>query len=213
MTKYILDPKSPCRMMILSFSNWSYQTTCASFSFTEREYLVKNGKRYITSCNWKKGKNTFNFFFHACTATWHKLYCQGGKKVWTSFSNNIIHDTCISKTVFSTECLIVVQKCYFEEYNTLYHITEYINVIIYDSEAKSYRKDSNIIWSSVTDWLPQSGSSTCRQSPVGCCGRSEITRIKRQMLFFGLSLILPLLILTFGKEINFDLLSCYPQQM
>lgn len=199
--------------MILSFSNWSYQTTCASFSFTEREYLVKNGKRYITSCNWKKGKNTFNFFFHACTATWHKLYCQGGKKVWTSFSNNIIHDICISKTVFSTESLIVVQKCYFEEYNTLYHITEYINVIIYDSEAKSYRKDSNIIWSSVTDWLPQSGSSTCRQSPVSCCGRSEITRIKRQMLFFGLSLILPLLILTFGKEINFDLLSCYPQQM
>lgn len=199
--------------MILSFSNWSYQTTCASFSFTEREYLVKNGKRYITSCNWKKGKNTFNFFFHACTATWHKLYCQGGKKVWTSFSNNIIHDICISKTVFSTECLIVVQKCYFEEYNTLYHITEYINVIIYDSEAKSYRKDSNIIWSSVTDWLPQSGSSTCRQSPVGCCGRSEIARIKRQMLFFGLSLILPLLILTFGKQIYFDLLSCYPQQM
>lgn len=136
-----------------------------------------------------------------------------GKKVWTSFSNNIIHDICISKTVFSTESLIVVQKCYFEEYNTLYHITEYINVIIYDSEAKSYRKDSNIIWSSVTDWLPQSGSSTCRQSPVSCCGRSEITRIKRQMLFFGLSLILPLLILTFGKEINFDLLSCYPQQM
>lgn len=213
MTKYILDPKSPCRMMILSFSNWSYQTTCASFSFTEREYLVKNGKRYITSCNWKKGKNTFNFFFHACTATWHKLYCQGGKKVWTSFSNNIIHNICISKTVFSTESLIVVQKCYFEEYNTLYHITEYINVIIYDSEAKSYRKDSNIIWSSVTDWLPQSGSSTCRQSPVGCCGRSEITRIKRQMLFFGLSLILPLLILTFGKQIHFDLLSCYPQQM
>lgn len=213
MTKYILDPKSPCRMMILSFSNWSYQTTCASFSFTEREYLVKNGKRYITSCNWKKGKNTFNFFFHACTATWHKLYCQGGKKVWTSFSNNIIHDICISKTVFSTESLIVVQKCYFEEYNTLCHITEYINVIIYDSEAKSYRKDSNIIWSSVTDWLPQSGSSTCRQSPVSCCGRPEITRIKRQMLFFGLSLILPLLILTFGKEINFDLLSCYPQQM
>lgn len=142
-----------------------------------------------------------------------RVLMQREKKVWTSFSNNIIHDICISKTVFSTESLIVVQKCYFEEYNTLYHITEYINVIIYDSEAKSYRKDSNIIWSSVTDWLPQSGSSTCRQSPVSCCGRSEITRIKRQMLFFGLSLILPLLILTFGKEINFDLLSCYPQQM
>lgn len=108
--------------------------------------------------------------------------------------------------VSSTEYLTVVQKCHFEEYNTLYPIAEY-------SETKSYSKDSNIIWSSVTDWLPQSGSSAGRQSPVSCCGRSEITRIKRQMLFFGLSLILPLLILAFGKEIHFDLLSCYPQQM
>lgn len=101
----------------------------------------------------------------------------------------------------------IVQKCHFEEYNTLYpYSAEY-------SETKSYSKDSNIIWSSVTDWLPQSSSSAGRQSPVSCCGRSEITRIKRQMLFFGLSLILPLLILAFGKEIHFDLLSCYPQQM
>lgn len=53
MTKYILDPTCPCRNRTRSFSNSSYQATCANFSLTERGYLTKHGNRFITSWNYR----------------------------------------------------------------------------------------------------------------------------------------------------------------